>query len=313
MSLTEEEKERLGKEEEEGAKEVVASIDEFLESPSEEEEEKKEPEKEKEEPEKEEKEEKEPEKPEKEEEEEEEKEKGKLKEEFEEEKEPEKEEKEEEKEEEEPEKKEEADRRDALIEKLSADLLQAGVAPKEKEPEKEEEEKEKEKKEEKPAELLTDEQFAEILQDKGKFSEFLTKLLDKSSEGLLTVIPGVFEKMMKDALDSRAASANFYRANPDLAPNHRYLVLTGRAVRSEHPEWSNEDVLKEVETRARADLGKPKSKVKPKEGKEEEEEVDKKEEKPAFAPGTKGKKKLKKKGEVSDLEKDIIDTIKDVE
>ncbi len=208
-------------------------------------------------------------------------------------------------EEEEEEEEDGKDEKDEYISRLQADLLGRELAPDiKKKPESKEKEEEDDKKKiaAKLIEFIPKDKYEEIMKSPEKFNEFLNAFHDKISESYLTATPEIFERLMAQANTYREAGSSFYKKSSDLLPHHEYVTFVAKKVRAEHPDWETGKILGEIETRARDGLGI----TKPKGGAAEDDD---KRGAPGFAPGTKGKKRTRKKPKVSGMEQEISEMI----
>lgn len=152
--------------------------------------------------------------------------------------------------------------------------------------------------------LAEGESVDDILDDPKKFNEFAMRIYSRAKEDarteVLRSIPNVVIHQVQQQRVLNDAIEEFYKENEDLKPVRRTVGVVTNEVVSEHPDWALDKVLDEVAKKTRQVLGM-KQRV--------ESRIKKRVRKPALVKKKTTSSAKPASPNISELERDILDTI----
>lgn len=95
-------------------------------------------------------------------------------------------------------------------------------------------------------EILTDEEYGEAMETREGFNKAMNKVASKAIEFTIRSSTAYMEKVVDRAVASRLLVKDFFKDNPDLLEHRKSVGTTYKLVKSEHPDWSEEQVFQNL-------------------------------------------------------------------
>ncbi len=86
------------------------------------------------------------------------------------------------------------------------------------------------------------------------FNSLLSSVVHKGIEGALSIVPKFVEPLVERIVARRLAVNEFYTNNQDLSKNKAYVGMVANELAAKNPEWSLEDVIKNLAKEVRDKL-----------------------------------------------------------
>jgi len=99
-----------------------------------------------------------------------------------------------------------------------------------------------------------EEELDKVLDSVDSFNNYMTKVVVKAQEGVLTSIPQLVAKLADQVVTQKLAVAEFYRENKDLVGNKAFVGIVANDLAAKNPGWNMEKIISELGTEVRTRL-----------------------------------------------------------
>jgi hypothetical protein len=91
-----------------------------------------------------------------------------------------------------------------------------------------------------------EEELDKVLDSVDSFNGYMTKVVEKAQESVLTSIPQLVARMADQVVTQKMAVMEFYQKNQDLTGNKAYVGMVANELAAAHPDWNMEKIITEL-------------------------------------------------------------------